>query len=99
MCEAPERCPIAVSWYLVALTLDALRDSSFLANFASDFKMRQAVNWWLFGVILTCLIITLLAVGLRIVGRRIRNSLQLDDWTMILTEVRANNDCFDEPRH
>jgi hypothetical protein len=50
--------------------------------------MRQAVNWWLFGVILSCLIITLLMVVLRTIGRWKRDSLQLDDWTMILTEVR-----------
>ncbi|KAI5238663.1 hypothetical protein E4T43_07268 [Aureobasidium subglaciale] len=47
--------------------------------------MRQAVNLWLFGLILLCLITSLLSISLRIVGRWRRQSVQMDDWVMILT--------------
>ncbi|KAI4744814.1 hypothetical protein E4T50_04806 [Aureobasidium sp. EXF-12298] len=49
--------------------------------------MPRAVNLWLFGVILVCLILSLFAIVLRIIGRRRRQSLQADDWTMVLTEL------------
>ncbi|KAI5197113.1 hypothetical protein E4T39_07469 [Aureobasidium subglaciale] len=49
--------------------------------------MHQSVNLWLFGVILLCLISSLLSVILRIVGRWRRQSVQMDDWVMILTGV------------
>ncbi|THY51294.1 hypothetical protein D6C99_04517 [Aureobasidium pullulans] len=46
--------------------------------------MRQAVNLWLFRTILSCLILSLVAVILRSVGRWKRRCFQLDDWMMLL---------------
>ncbi|KAI4715862.1 hypothetical protein E4T48_07972, partial [Aureobasidium sp. EXF-10727] len=70
----------AVRDLLIVFALDlSWATLTFLSTLQAYQKMRQAVNTWLFGVILTCLILSLLAVALRIIGRRNRNSLQMDD--------------------